>query len=123
MNNEEKILEMLGQMQTDISGIKSDQAAMKADIAGIKTEQAAMRADIAGIKTEQAAMKADIAGIKTRLDVEVMKQFKLLAEGQQTILETLAPKSRLEALEDEMTFMKSVVKSMSQRIADLEKAQ
>ena len=95
MNNEEKILEMLGQMQTDISGIKSDQA----------------------------AMKADIAGIKTRLDVEVMKQFKLLAEGQQTILETLAPKSRLEALEDEMTFMKSVVKSMSQRIADLEKAQ
>ena len=123
MNNEEKILEMLGQMQADISGIKSDQAAMKADIADIKTEQAAMRADIAGIKTEQAAMKADIAGIKTRLDVEVMKQFKLLAEGQQTILETLAPKSRLEALEDEMTFMKSVVKSMSQRIADLEKAQ
>ena len=116
MNNEEKILEMLGQMQADISGIKSDQAAMKAD-------QATMKADIADIKTEQAAMKADIAGNKTRLDVEVMKQFKLLAEGQQTILETLAPKSRLEALEDEMTFMKSVVKSMSQRIADLEKAQ
>ena len=109
MNNEEKILEMLGQMQADIAG-------MKTDISGIKSDQAAMKAD-------QAAMKADIAGIKTRLDVEVMKQFKLLAEGQQTILETLAPKSRLEALEDEMTFMKSVVKSMSQRIADLEKAQ
>ena len=79
--------------------------------------------DLSDIKAEQKAMKADIAGIKTRLDVEVMKQFKLLAEGQQTILETLAPKSRVEVLEDEMAFIKSVVKSMSQRIAELEKAQ
>lgn len=109
MNNEEKILEMLGQMQTDISGIKSDQAAMKADIADIKTDQA--------------AMKADIAGIKTRLDVEVMKQFKLLAEGQKDILDALTPKSEFEKLRSEMDVLKLAVRTLSQDLAELKKAQ
>lgn len=68
-------------------------------------------------------LKADVAGIKVRIDVDIPKQLSLLAEGHQTLLETLAPKSRVEALEDEMAFLKSVIKSMGQRIADLEKAQ
>lgn len=116
MNNEEKILEMLGQMQADISGIKSDQAAMKADIAGIKTEQSAMKAD-------QAAMKADIAGIKTRLDVEVTQRFNLLAEGQKDILDALTPKSEFEKLRSEMDVLKLAVCTLSQDLAELKKAQ
>ena len=53
----------------------------------------------------------------------VMPQLQLLAEGHQTLLETLAPKSRVEALEDEVVFIKSVMKAMSQEIAELKKAQ
>lgn len=53
----------------------------------------------------------------------ILPQLQLLAEGQKTILETLAPKSRVEVLEDEMAFMKSVIKAMSQEIAELKKAQ
>ena len=75
-----------------------------------------MQADIRGLKT-------DVSGIKTRLDVDVTKQLNLLAEGQQTILDTLAPKSRVEALEDEMVFLKSVIKALSQEVAELKKAQ
>lgn len=50
-------------------------------------------------------------------------KFKLLAEGHQVLLETMAPKSRVEALEDEVVFMKQVIKAMSQDIAELKKAQ
>lgn len=57
------------------------------------------------------------------LDTQVTTQFNLLAEGQQTILETLAPKNKVEELEDEMVFMKQVIKAMSQEIAELKKAQ
>ena len=53
----------------------------------------------------------------------VIPQLQILAEGQQTLLETLAPKSRVEALEDEVVFIKSVMKAMSQEIAELKKAQ
>lgn len=63
------------------------------------------------------------AARNTQVIVEnvIMPQFKLLAEGQQTILETLAPKSKTEELEEEIDFLKAVVRSQSQRIEALEK--
>lgn len=68
-------------------------------------------------------LDTDVSGIKVRLDVEIEKKLDLLAEGHETLLETLSPKSRVDALEDEMIFMKSVVKALSQEVAELKKAQ
>ena len=53
----------------------------------------------------------------------VIPQLQALAEGQANLLATLAPKNRVEALEDEMAFMKSVIKALSQEVAELKKAQ
>ena len=53
----------------------------------------------------------------------IIPQLQLLAEGHQNILDTLAPKNRVEALEDEIIFIKSVMKAMTQEIAELKKAQ
>lgn len=39
MNNEEKILEILMQMQTHITDLKSGQAQMRADIADLRTDR------------------------------------------------------------------------------------
>ena len=55
------------------------------------------------------------------LESAIMPKFNLLAEGQQTILQTMAPKSKTEELEEELDFLKSVVRSQSQRIEALEK--
>lgn len=55
------------------------------------------------------------------LESAIMPKFNLLAEGQQTILETLTPKSKTEELEEELDFLKSIVRSQSQRIEALEK--
>lgn len=95
MNNEEKILGILGQIQTDVADLKTDVADLKVRVTSIELTQ----------------------------ETVILPQLKALAEGQQTILETLAPKSRVEALEDEMVFMKSVLKAMSAEIAELKKAQ
>jgi len=53
----------------------------------------------------------------------LIPQLQALAEGQANLLATLAPKNRVEALEDEMAFMKSVIKALSQEVAELKKAQ
>lgn len=42
MNNEEKILEILVQMQTNITDLKSGQAQMRADITELKTDVRAL---------------------------------------------------------------------------------
>ena len=46
-----------------------------------------------------------------------------LAEGQKTILETLAPKNRVEALEDEVAFLKQMIKTLASEVNNLKKAQ
>ena len=65
----------------------------------------------------------ELRNINLTLENQVFSQLQALAEGQKTILETLAPKNRVEALEDEMIFMKSVIKALSQEVAELKKAQ
>lgn len=73
------------------------------------------------------AQKDDILQEATRqmrilLDLEIKPQFNLLAEGQQMLLETLAPKSRVEALEDEVAFMKQIIKTLAHDVNELKKA-
>ena len=50
-------------------------------------------------------------------------KFNLLAEGQKNILETLAPKNRVEQLEEEVDFLKTVIRALSRDVAELKKAQ
>lgn len=57
------------------------------------------------------------------LESAITPNFNRLAEGQQMLLETLAPKSRVEELEEEVDFLKSIIKLHSQQIAELKKAQ
>lgn len=53
----------------------------------------------------------------------IVPNFQLLAEGHQTLLETLARKDRVEALEEEVIFLKSVVSALAQDVTELKKAQ
>lgn len=57
------------------------------------------------------------------VESEITPKFNLLVEGQQTLLETLAPKSRVKALEEEVDFLKSIIKLHSEQIAELKKSQ
>lgn len=52
----------------------------------------------------------------------MLPKLQLLAEGHDTLLNTLARKERVEALEDDVALLKTVIKAMSQRIEKLEKA-
>lgn len=50
-------------------------------------------------------------------------RFQMLADGHKAILDTTAPKTRVDALADEVVLLKQVVRMMSQDIAELKKAQ
>ena len=91
MDNEEKILELINDLKSTVGDMRKDMDALRQDVAIV------------------------------RLDIEnrMEPQIQSLAEGQKTLLETMAPKSRLDALEDEIVFMKSVIRSMSKEIAEL----
>ena len=56
------------------------------------------------------------------MDAEFSKKFELLAEGQADILEKLVPRSRVDDLEDEVRFLKSIVRQMNEDLQKLKKA-
>lgn len=101
MNNEEKILEILENLTTKVDQIQTDQAEMKADIS-----------DLRQTVTRVAVTQENV----------VLPKLQLLAEGHETLLNTLARKDRVEALEDDVALLKTVIKAMSKRIEDLERA-
>lgn len=60
------------------------------------------------------------------IENEVTPKFNTLADGQAAILDKLddlVPKSRVEALEDDVALLKQIIRSMSQEISELKKAQ
>lgn len=84
--------------------------------------------DLQAIAQLMAQQKKEIleesaANMRAILEGYVEPKFNLLADGQKTLLETLAPKNRVEQLEEEVDFLKTVIRSLSRDVAELKKAQ
>lgn len=58
----------------------------------------------------------------TLMDAEFKSRFNLLADGIQDIQEKLVPRSRVDDLEEEVKFLKIMVRQMAERISTPEKA-
>ena len=67
------------------------------------------------------ARRGAVHDMQVIIENTIMPSIKLLAEGQRTLLETMAPKTRVEELEDDMQLLKAVVRSQSERIDALER--
>lgn len=75
----------------------------------------------------ESVMDARIKESESRMiayfEAAIMPKFDLLADGQKTFLETMAPKSRVEALEDEVAFLKQMLRTIASEVNELKKAQ
>ena len=57
------------------------------------------------------------------VEKQIKPQLRLLAEGTADIQERLIPRARVDELEDEVRFLKLMVRQMAERVSLLEKAQ
>ena len=64
-----------------------------------------------------------IANMRVILESYVEPKFNLLAEGHRDIFEAMTPKSEVEELRGEMDLLKMVIRTLSQDVAELKKAQ
>lgn len=112
MNNEEKILEMLAQIQA----AQAEQGA----------QLAAQGAQLATQGAQLAAQGDRLSRVETLLENKVIPDIKALAEGQTLLQETLARKDSMEEIKDALTEWeianKASYSEMWNRISRLEKA-
>ena len=73
--------------------------------------------------SETRTLEQSAQNMRVILESYIEPKFKLLAEGQQLLLETLAPKSRVDELDEEVAFLKSMVRIHDRDIQELKKAQ
>lgn len=101
MNNEEKIIQMIADLSTQFSG-------MKTEMSSINT-----RLD----KIEERTTRTEIL-----IENTIIPQIQLLAEGQVTIQNQIKRISVIDRLEDDISTLKLAVKFLSQEVENLKKA-
>lgn len=107
-----KDLEILQTMMTQI--VAASEARMSAKIEdSIAASEARMSAKIAASESK----------IMAYIESDVLPRFDILADGHKLLKETLAPRNRVEELEEEIAFLKPLVMSMLTDIDQLKKAQ
>lgn len=137
MNNEEKILEILERLTKEVgkhsevlealTGKVDRQGEILAQHSEILGQHSKMLAQHSEMLARHNEVLEELDGRSLRtaviLENEVLPKLQLLYEGQVHLQETLAPKERVEVLEDEVITLKSTVRLMMKRLDALEKAQ
>lgn len=73
-------------------------------------------------ETTKQTLQDAMQGASVLMESYFEPKFKLLVENQQTMMETLAPKSRVDELEEEVAFLRSVIRQHSREIEELKHA-
>ena len=108
MNNEEKILQMLTQMQEDITALKQGQAELQQGQAELQQGQASIEKRVTKIQLTQ--------------ENTIIPAIQILKEGQLTIQNQNKKLSVIDAMQDDIATLKSAVKFLSQELDKIQKA-
>ena len=129
MNNEEKILGILETMQGQIGTIQDQMKTMQEEIGSLGERMKSFDGHMDLLQRQVDTMQDQLDGVQetaTRVAITqentVMKTLNLLAEGHTTIMDRMPRKSRIEALEEDVATLKSIVQFHSSDIAELKAA-
>lgn len=122
MNTEEKILAILEEHSKMFEKMQANIGEMQADMGEMQANMGEIQANMGEMQANMGEMQKTLTRVAVTQENVVLPKLQLLAEGHDTLLNTLARKERVEALEDDVALLKTVIKAMSQRIENLEKA-
>lgn len=129
----EKVLEMLTGMNQRMDAMQGDVAALRGEMAALQKDMAALQKDTAALQKDTAALQKDMVtkeelqqakgDMMALMEAYFTPKFNLLADQIKLTQEKQAPMEALEQTEDRLDVLEAVVKSHSEDIRRLKKAQ
>lgn len=110
-------------MQEVVTPLETRMGRMEAGQQRLETRMDKLEAGQQRLETRVDKLETEQQKTNIMLETEIKPALQILVEGQQTLLETLAPKNRVEELEQEVAFLKSVVNQVLEQLQQLKKAQ
>ena len=133
MSDMEKVLEMLTGMNQRMDAMQGDVAALRGEMAALQKDTAALQKDTAALQKDTAALQKDMVtkeelqqakgDMMALMEAYFTPKFNLLADQIKLTQEKQAPMEALEQTEDRLDVLEAVVKSHSEDIRRLKKAQ
>ncbi len=98
MNNEEKILAILAEMQAEqkktnqrLEGLEAEQRKTTQRLEGLESEQKRTSQRLEGLEADVAEIKTTVAKVAVTQENVVLPRIQLLAEGHTTIQDQIGP--------------------------------
>lgn len=133
MSDMEKVLEMLTGMNQRMDAMQGDVAALRGEMAALQKDMAALQKDTAALQKDTAALQKDMVtkeelqqakgDMMALMEAYFTPKLNLLADQIKLTQEKQAPMEALEQTEDRLDVLEAVVKSHSEDIRRLKKAQ
>ena len=133
MSDMEKVLEMLTGMNQRMDAMQGDVAALRGEMSALQKDMAALQKDMASLQKDTAALQKDMVtkeelqqakgDMMALMEAYFTPKFNLLADQIKLTQEKYAPMEALEQTEDRLDVLEVVVKSHSEDIRRLKKAQ
>ena len=125
--NENELLQAIGQIVDEKISASEQRmiAAISQQGKDLRAEMAQQGKDLRAEmdQREQRILEEGRNNMLVLIESEIMPKFNLLVEGQQELRDMMIPRSRFEDLEEEVRFMKTIIRQMTEDIAKLKKAQ
>ena len=120
MNNDERILALLGNLSTQVGTLTTRMDKMSTQVDTLTTRMDKMSADMADVKSDVAELKTRVTKIEVTQENVILPRLQTLAEGQEALHEQIRRLSVIDRLQDDVITLKSAVRYLSEKVEKLE---
>ena len=120
MNNDERILALLGNLSTQVGTLTTRMDKMSTQVDTLTTRLDKMSADMADVKSDVAELKTRVTKIEVTQENVILPRLQTLAEGQEALHEQIRRLSVIDRLQDDVITLKSAVRYLSEKVEKLE---